>query len=67
MFEEIQGQEVQVTATSSEKDGGCNGCTSYITGNGQIEHKVWQIHLRGIYFRVCAECKKELIRLLQSR
>ncbi len=64
MFEGIKDQEVHVTPSTSHLDGGCNGCCSYMDTHGQIPHRVWKISLRGCSFRVCDECKKELLKLL---
>jgi len=64
MFEGIKGQSVSIGTGTSQQQGGCNGCTSYITGQGMVPHRVWIIHIRGSSFRLCDECKKELVRQL---
>jgi hypothetical protein len=60
MFEGIKGQEVSVGGGESQQHGGCNGCTSFITANGSVPHRVWIINIRGFSFRLCDECKKEI-------
>jgi hypothetical protein len=64
MFEGLKGQEVSVGVGASQQQGGCNGCTSFITSTGSVPHRVWIISVRGASFRLCDECKKLLAKQL---
>jgi len=66
MFTGIKGQEVSVGPSKSAFEGSCNGCTSYITSEGQTPHRVWIIKVRGTSIRLCDECKKELLKQLMK-
>lgn len=61
LFEGIKDQQVSVNVSSSNWNGGCNGCTSFNTIKGMVPHRVWIIDLRGTSFRLCDECKKLLV------
>lgn len=56
--------EITISKESSRDVGGCNACTKHIGVDGMTRVEVWNIALRGMSFRVCEACKKELLRLL---
>lgn len=58
-------REITVIERSSVQAGSCNACTNHNTKTGVSPHTIWEVTLRSIGFRLCAECKKELLRKLK--
>lgn len=58
--------EISIEKESSREVGSCKACLNHMGNSGAIEHVVWNITLRGMGFRVCESCKKELLRLLTA-
>lgn len=58
--------DVRVSIRTSRQEGTCNGCTNHTTEHGSRDHKVYVIELRGVYVRVCEECRHELLRQLRN-
>lgn len=59
--------EVRVYQSDSVSEGGCNGCSRYVTTDGRASHRVWVISLRGSSLRVCDECRKAVLTGLRQR
>jgi hypothetical protein len=60
------GRSVGIERSTSERDGGCNGCTCGTGPEGRAHHAVWIIHLRGCSVRVCRACGAELLKILRQ-
>jgi hypothetical protein len=59
-------REITIIESTSTKLGSCNACTVFTTKDGVVPHVVWQVTLRSLSFRVCVECKKELMEKLKT-
>jgi len=56
-------REISINKGKSRTDGGCNSCSQYVGAN----YIVYEITLRSLSFRLCVDCKDELLRLLKER
>ena len=59
-------EEIKVIKNYSRNVGGCNACTTHIDVNGMIPHEVVEVQLRSLVFRLCDDCRKELIKKLSD-
>lgn len=59
---------IEVLKKSSRDAGSCNACSRYSTPNGVALHPVLEVNLRTLSFRLCEDCRKELLnRLFEAR
>lgn len=58
--------QICIRLTDSSTAGSCNACNRFSTPNGVLKHDVLEITLKSIGFRLCKQCRLELLQELQE-
>lgn len=58
--------QIVIYSGSSTDLGSCNACSRYYSSIGPSNHRVYEVTLRSIGFRLCPNCKDDLLSMFKK-